>query len=171
MSPNRLYDLAYHHTLKLLLLPAALYLCVVRFVRQADIGLLLTGGAVFVAYVLGVMAAHRTLKDDSRRLPMLIVLFFMVSVFVCVALSWPVNIYRAVPLGAIPTAAAEPEAFYYVAVTFSTLGYGDISPKDTTGRLFASYVCLFGVTHAVAFVGLILDRHNSTKSEISTQSD
>lgn len=43
------------------------------------------------------------------------------------------------------------EALYFVLVTFSTLGYGEISPASSTARAFSSLVCCLGAI----FLGLI----------------
>jgi hypothetical protein len=34
---------------------------------------------------------------------------------------------------------------YYLVVTISTVGYGDITPKSTTGRFFAMFIILFAI--------------------------
>lgn len=36
-------------------------------------------------------------------------------------------------------------AFYYVVVTLSTVGYGDITPKTNGGKLFTIFFIIFGI--------------------------
>jgi hypothetical protein len=43
------------------------------------------------------------------------------------------------------------EAVYFVLVTFSTLGYGEISPASPSARAFSSLICCLGAV----FLGLI----------------
>jgi len=38
-----------------------------------------------------------------------------------------------------------PATFWWAAVTFNTIGYGDMVPLTSLGRLFASLVSVFGV--------------------------
>ena len=110
------------------------------------------------AYLCAVMVMHKKLKDQPHRTPLLIVLFFCVSVVLCINFGWIT--YRCAPieLKSISEGERKIEAIYYSVVTFTTLGYGDLYPKSSFGRLFASIIALTGVTHAVAFVGLLIER-------------
>jgi len=45
---------------------------------------------------------------------------------------------------------------YYEVMTFTTVGYGDIVPLSTHGKLLAICTALRGVTHGVTFVTLML---------------
>ncbi|MGI9642154.1 MAG: potassium channel family protein [Acidimicrobiia bacterium] len=43
------------------------------------------------------------------------------------------------------------DAWYFAVVTLTTVGYGDISPETTAGKLFTSFYLLVGVGLIVAF--------------------
>jgi len=47
------------------------------------------------------------------------------------------------------------ESMYFSAVTFSTLGYGDIAPCKGLGRFMASILAVFGNIHLGVFVAAI----------------
>jgi voltage-gated potassium channel len=64
----------------------------------------------------------------------------------------------------------EPETFtgygkswWWAAQTVATVGYGDITPQTTAGRLVATVVMIFGValvpTATSIVVAILLDRH------------
>lgn len=55
-------------------------------------------------------------------------------------------------------------ALYFTTITFTTVGYGDVLPDGSYGRIFACFVALLGTTHAVFFVTMIVARltENST---------
>jgi len=44
------------------------------------------------------------------------------------------------------------DAYYYVVVTLSTIGYGDFVPKTDAGKIFTIFYIVFGV---VVFAGSI----------------
>jgi hypothetical protein len=45
---------------------------------------------------------------------------------------------------------------YYEVITFTTVGYGDIVPVSVHGKVLAMCTALFGATHGVTFVAIIL---------------
>lgn len=45
------------------------------------------------------------------------------------------------------------DAFYFTIVTLTTVGYGDISPQTTAGKLFTTAYLLIGIGILVALVG------------------
>lgn len=47
------------------------------------------------------------------------------------------------------------DSMYFSAVTFSTLGYGDLAPCNGMGRFMASFEALIGNTHLGVFVAAI----------------
>lgn len=55
--------------------------------------------------------------------------------------------------GATPTAL---EMFYFVIVTFTTTGYGDITAVSTAGRLLALVTMLSGYFYSILFIGNLL---------------
>ncbi len=44
------------------------------------------------------------------------------------------------------------DAFYFTIVTLTTVGYGDIAPQTTTGKLFTTAYLLIGIGILVALV-------------------
>lgn len=55
------------------------------------------------------------------------------------------------------------KAWWWAAQTVATVGYGDITPQTTAGRLVATAVMIFGValvpTATSIVVAILLDRH------------
>eukprot|EP00563_Minutocellus_polymorphus_P016521 CAMPEP_0181058498 /NCGR_PEP_ID=MMETSP1070-20121207/20854_1 /TAXON_ID=265543 /ORGANISM="Minutocellus polymorphus, Strain NH13" /LENGTH=371 /DNA_ID=CAMNT_0023138059 /DNA_START=204 /DNA_END=1319 /DNA_ORIENTATION=- len=47
------------------------------------------------------------------------------------------------------------DALYYAVVTFTTIGYGDLSPSTTPGKIFAIIFSLFGVTIVGVALGIV----------------
>lgn len=45
------------------------------------------------------------------------------------------------------------DSIYFTIVTLTTVGYGDISPQTTAGKLFTAAYILIGIGILVAFVG------------------
>ncbi len=73
-------------------------------------------------------------------------------------------------LAALAERLVEPETFtgygkawWWAVQTVSTVGYGDITPHTTAGRLVATAVMIFGValvpTATSIVVAILLDRH------------
>jgi hypothetical protein len=46
--------------------------------------------------------------------------------------------------------------FFREAITFTTVGYGDIIPSTVQAKILAMFTALFGATHGVTFVAIIL---------------
>lgn len=93
-------------------------------------------------------------------------LFVMTSIIIIVAfaefLSSVVTLYKYDGIN-IPLYGFN--AYYYSTVTFTTLGYGEITPVETTGKVIASVLSLVGITHMVTFISLILKAHKNTTSD------
>ncbi len=47
------------------------------------------------------------------------------------------------------------DSLYFTVVTLTTVGYGDLSPDTTLGKVFTVFYLLIGVGVLVAFVSLI----------------
>ena len=47
------------------------------------------------------------------------------------------------------------DSFYFCVVTLATVGYGDLAPETTAGKLFTSFYILFGLGILAAFVNLL----------------
>ncbi|MCA9324653.1 two pore domain potassium channel family protein [Candidatus Saccharibacteria bacterium] len=50
------------------------------------------------------------------------------------------------------------DAYYFSVITLTTVGYGDISPQTTFGKLFTTFYILVGVGIISAFVTQFLKR-------------
>ncbi len=62
------------------------------------------------------------------------------------------------------------DAYYFCLVTMSTVGYGDIAPETTIGRLISVVVILVGVATFLAFVGNLTEiALNKKEREIKKQ--
>jgi len=47
------------------------------------------------------------------------------------------------------------DSLYFVSATLTTIGYGDVAPVTTLGKLFAIVYMWIGVTLAAAAIGLV----------------
>ncbi len=47
------------------------------------------------------------------------------------------------------------DSVYFVVVTVTTIGYGDLSPQTDTGKIFTIFFSFFGIATAFYFVSLI----------------
>lgn len=50
------------------------------------------------------------------------------------------------------------DAFYFSTITLTTVGYGDITPETTLGKLFTSFYVLTGIAILGSFANLLLKR-------------
>lgn len=47
------------------------------------------------------------------------------------------------------------DAFYFVVITVTTIGYGDLVPKSVEGKIFTMFFAFFGVATAFYILSLI----------------
>ena len=59
------------------------------------------------------------------------------------------------------------DSIYFTVVTLTTVGYGDLSPDTTLGKVFTVFYLLLGVGVLVAFLALIA-RHSVRDPEDSS---
>jgi hypothetical protein len=79
--------------------------------------------------------------------------------FICCILAIFAIEYDLLPHTSEPSLAkSRPliDYLYYEVMTFTTVGYGDIVPLSTHGKLLAICTALLGATHGVTFVALML---------------
>jgi hypothetical protein len=50
------------------------------------------------------------------------------------------------------------DAYYFCVVTLATVGYGDLTPKTTFGKIFTTFYILAGVGIITAFISYSLKR-------------
>jgi voltage-gated potassium channel len=55
------------------------------------------------------------------------------------------------------------DGIYWAITTMTTVGYGDITPKTTEGKIVAIVVMLIGIGVATLFIGAVADKFLSTK--------
>ena len=53
------------------------------------------------------------------------------------------------------------DAYYFCVVTLATVGYGDLSPQTTIGKLFTTFYIFTGVGIVTAFISTKLKRRAS----------
>jgi voltage-gated potassium channel len=78
----------------------------------------------------------------QRRKELLLVSVVLMAVFVYVASSL---LYQIEHARQPEMFSSVPATFWWAAVTFNTIGYGDMVPLTSLGRLFAALVSVFGV--------------------------
>jgi len=161
-----LYDLCYRHSISLWLSCCIIAIAVPLYVLRSIIGLPLVSAVIFAGYLFGLMAAHKGLRDNPRRAPLLVLLFLVAGVIICIQLALPVATYDTIHLPGATSIEKLAQAFCYTVGRFTTAGYSE-APKDISGKLYDSFISLLGVTHGVAFIGLLASRldENSEKKQ------
>ena len=116
-------------------------------------------GLAFVLYGLTIRSIFAFLRH-TRREPVYVWIAFLVwSVFICGILAVFAIEYDLLPHTPGPSMAhSRPliDYLYYEVITFTTVGYGDITPSTAQGKLLAMCTALLGATHGVTFVALVL---------------
>jgi hypothetical protein len=122
-------------------------------------GLYIGLGMVFVSYGLTVRTIFAFLQH-TRRSPIYVWIGFLLwSFFICCILAGFAIEYDLLPHSSEQSlAGSRPliDYFYYEIMTFTTVGYGDIVPHSTPGKLLAICTALLGFTHGVTFVAIVL---------------
>ncbi len=57
------------------------------------------------------------------------------------------------------------DAFYFSVVTLTTVGYGDLSPATTAGKLFTTVFIFVGISIIVVFANMLARKHANRISE------
>ncbi len=57
------------------------------------------------------------------------------------------------------------DAYYFSVITLSTVGYGDISPQTTVGKLFTTIYILIGVGILTTFISALIRRRATVRQE------
>ena len=99
--------------------------------------------------------------QQTRREPLFAWLGYLVwSLFLCTILAFFPFEYDLLPPIPDPAPATQTrpliDYLYYEVITFTTVGYGDIIPATVPAKILAMCTALFGATHGVTFVAIIL---------------
>jgi voltage-gated potassium channel len=57
------------------------------------------------------------------------------------------------------------DAYYFCITTLSTVGYGDVTPETTIGKLFTTFYIMLGIGTFSAFITLTVKRRQSRYKE------
>ena len=126
---------------------------------QTYYGLFVGLGLVFVTYGLTIHSIFAFLQHTKREPVYIWIAFLLWSFFICCILAIFAIEYDLLPHTSEPSLAkSRPliDYLYYEVMTFTTVGYGDIVPLSTHGKLLAICTALLGATHGVTFVALML---------------
>jgi hypothetical protein len=128
-------------------------------------------GLVFVLYGLTLRSILSVLQQRRREPVYVWIAFLGWSIVICSVLSIFAMEYDLLPHTPGPSIThGRPviDYFYYEIMTFTTVGYGDITPSTAQGKLLAICTALLGATHGVTFVALVLvalTHHPSAKNQ------
>ncbi len=91
----------------------------------------------------------RSLKDSSRK----IIVFFLFVLVLVISIGTLMYMIE----GTVPgtTFTDIPNSIYWAIVTLTTVGYGDITPVTSAGRLLSAFVMLLGYTVIAVPTGIV----------------
>jgi hypothetical protein len=132
------------------------------FFFQALSGLIPGSVGIFVSlalfmfyYAYLIHISTHILSELKGPIAQLIPVTLLLSVLICYVLAfipWSWDILPAVN----ETWQGYITHFYFIVQSFTSVGYGDITPESTAGRLFASMISLLGAAHAIGFLTILL---------------
>jgi hypothetical protein len=115
--------------------------------------------SVFVMYGIALRTLFHYLHQ-TRHEPIVVWLGYLLwSLFLCSVLAVFPFEYDLLPHIPDPSATqGRPliDYLYYEVITFTTVGYGDIIPSVVPAKILAMCTALFGATHGVTFVAIVL---------------
>ncbi len=115
-------------------------------------------GLVFVMYGLTIRSVFLFLRHTRREPVYAWIAFLLWSVFICSVLAVFAIEYDLLPHTPEGSTKLRPlfDYLYYEVITFTTVGYGDVTPLTVQGKLLSICTALLGATHGVTFVAIVL---------------
>ncbi len=86
-----------------------------------------------------------------------VTVYLLLGLFYCFAFS-AVAVFGDGPFFAQGTDGNVADRLYFSFVTIATLGYGDLTPAETTGRMLAVAEAIFGQLYLVTVVAVVVSR-------------
>jgi hypothetical protein len=86
-----------------------------------------------------------------------VTIYLLLGLFYCFAFS-VVAVFGDGPFFAQGTDGTVADRLYFSYVTIATLGYGDLTPAQTTGRMLAAAEAIFGQLYLVTVVAVVVSR-------------
>jgi hypothetical protein len=86
-----------------------------------------------------------------------VTVYLLLGLFYCFAFS-AVAVFGDGPFFAQGTDGNVADRLYFSYVTIATLGYGDLTPAETTGRMLAAAEAIFGQLYLVTVVAVVVSR-------------
>ena len=115
--------------------------------------------SVFVLYGLTLRTLFHYLSQVRREPIFVWIGYLLWSLFLCCVLAVFAFQYDLLPHVPAPDASSSRpliDYLYYEIITFTTVGYGDIVPSSAPAKILAMFTALFGATHGVTFVAIVL---------------
>ncbi len=86
-----------------------------------------------------------------------VTVYLLLGLFYCFAFS-AVAVFDDGPFFAQGTDGTVADRLYFSYVTIATLGYGDLTPAETLGRMLAAAEAIFGQLYLVTVVAVVVSR-------------
>ena len=137
------------------LLLSPLLFRVLSYLLPGTLGVFVSLGCFIFYYAYLIHLSTHILSELKGPIALFIPVTLIISVLICYVLAfipWSWDL--------LPETTQDLEGyitnFYYIVETFTSVGYGDIVPEDTRGRIFASLISLLGAAHAIGFLTILL---------------
>ena len=140
------------------LFPGARYLLVIRMLRVLRVFRVLK----LVQYVGEAGLLMRMLADSVRKIT--------VFLFAVVVLATVLGSVMYLIEGESSGFTSIPRSMYWAIVTLTTVGYGDIAPRNPVGQALAAFIMILGYSIIVVPIGIVTaDLTRTFGSRVSTQ--
>jgi predicted ABC-type exoprotein transport system permease subunit len=137
------------------LLLSPLFFRALSYLFPGTIGIFISLALFTIYYAYLIHLSTHILSEMKGPIALFIPVTLIISILICYVLafipwSWDLLPETTQDLDGYVT------NFYYIVETFTSVGYGDIVPEDTRGRVFASLISLLGAAHAIGFLTILL---------------